>query len=177
MDSKKDIILNNLTMKEVLDEYGIKTIRNSFCCPFHNDKTPSATCYEKNFFCFACGTGGDIIQFVESYFNISFLDALEKINQDFHLNIPSYRTIDKKEIEKMQLERLFIKQQKQKQKQEKKDELLSICRLEHFLKKYYKELKENINPYNWEETEEICAFIEFELMELDFKFNKLNVKD
>lgn len=42
-------------MKEVLDKYGIKTIRNSFCCPFHNDKTPSAKCYAKTYYCFACG--------------------------------------------------------------------------------------------------------------------------
>lgn len=55
MYSKKNIILDNLTMKEVLDKYGIKTIRNSFCCPFHNDKTPSAKCYAKTYYCFACG--------------------------------------------------------------------------------------------------------------------------
>ena len=55
MYSKKDIILHNINMADVLKEYGIKRTRGMFCCPFHNDKTPSAKCYKKTYYCFACG--------------------------------------------------------------------------------------------------------------------------
>ena len=55
MNNIKDIILENLTMNDILKYYNIKRVRNMFCCPFHNDKTPSAKAYEKTYFCFGCG--------------------------------------------------------------------------------------------------------------------------
>lgn len=51
----KDAILENIDMIDVLTEYNIKVSKNMFCCPFHNDKTPSAKVNEKTYFCFACG--------------------------------------------------------------------------------------------------------------------------
>ena len=41
-------------------------------CPFHNDKTPSFTVYPEkgSFYCFGCGTGGDVIEFVKLIKNI-----------------------------------------------------------------------------------------------------------
>ena len=55
MNTVKDIILNNITMKEILDRYNIQTTRDMFRCPFHNDKNPSAKMYHNSFYCFACG--------------------------------------------------------------------------------------------------------------------------
>lgn len=55
MNTAKDIILNSITMKKILNEYNIKTVRDMFCCPFHNDKNPSAKMYHNSFYCFACG--------------------------------------------------------------------------------------------------------------------------
>lgn len=54
----KDMILENLYMIDVLTRYNIKVSKKMFCCPFHNDKTPSAKVYEKTYFCFACGRRG-----------------------------------------------------------------------------------------------------------------------
>ena len=54
MNNVKDFILENVTMKDVLDIYNIKLLRNYFCCPFHNDRTPSAKAYKNSFYCFAC---------------------------------------------------------------------------------------------------------------------------
>jgi DNA primase len=51
-------------------------------CPFHNDDaTPSLSFnQEKNVFnCLACGCGGSIIQFVQSYHKVSFPKAMDQL--------------------------------------------------------------------------------------------------
>ena len=47
-------------------------------CPFHNEKTPSFVVYPEtqSFYCFGCGTGGDVITFIK---NINRLDYVEAI--------------------------------------------------------------------------------------------------
>ena len=45
------------------EQYGIKIIRNKMaCCPFHDDRHPSMK-IDQNYFCFACGAKGDVIDF------------------------------------------------------------------------------------------------------------------
>ncbi len=53
----------------------------SACCPFHNERTPSFTVQpEKQFFyCFGCGASGDAVDFVSTYENIGFREAVESI--------------------------------------------------------------------------------------------------
>lgn len=72
--------------------YGFKRNRAGFvCCPFHGEKTPSMKVYDgaKGFHCFGgCGAHGDVLDFVQRYFNLSFNEALAKINADFHLGLP-----------------------------------------------------------------------------------------
>lgn len=59
-------------------------------CPFHSEKTPS--CYffpdTQSFYCFGCGTGGDVISFVEKIENIGFNEACEKLAKRAGLTIP-----------------------------------------------------------------------------------------
>ena len=47
------------------------------CCPFHADNTPSFTVDEgKQFYhCFGCGAGGDVVKFIQDYFNLDFIEA------------------------------------------------------------------------------------------------------
>jgi DNA primase len=46
-------------------------------CPFHADAEPSLVVYPKdaNYFCFGCGAGGDVIDFVERVNGIGFREA------------------------------------------------------------------------------------------------------
>ena len=48
-------------------------------CPFHSEKTPSFCVYQNtnSFYCFGCGVGGDIIQFVMLAENLCYPDAVE----------------------------------------------------------------------------------------------------
>lgn len=50
-------------------------------CPFHNEKTPSFVVSETKqmFTCFGCHTSGDVIEFVKKYYNLTFVEALEKL--------------------------------------------------------------------------------------------------
>ncbi len=47
-------------------------------CPFHEDKTPSLVLYptKNTFYCFGCKKGGNIVDFISAYKNISRKDAL-----------------------------------------------------------------------------------------------------
>lgn len=47
------------------------------CCPFHNDRSPSLSIYSggKRWYCFGCGKGGDVIDFVRELHQIEFRAA------------------------------------------------------------------------------------------------------
>ena len=51
------------------------------CCPFHGEKTPSFTVSEDKqiYHCFGCGANGDVINFVQEYAGIEFVDAVKKL--------------------------------------------------------------------------------------------------
>lgn len=53
-----------VTMEDVLADYSIIPHRGWAVCPFHRDAHPSLKVYHDGYYCFACGEGGDIINFV-----------------------------------------------------------------------------------------------------------------
>lgn len=59
-------------------------------CPFHSEKTPSFNVNEERQFyhCFGCGEKGDVIHFVEKYNNLSFMEAVEKLCDDYGIRMP-----------------------------------------------------------------------------------------
>ncbi len=110
----KEEILSLLTMKDILEKYNIKIERTMYHCPFHKDINSSAKIYEKSFYCFSCNRTGDIIQFVEYLYNLTFPQAMEKINQDFNLGLSSNCKINKERIKQIEKERkckIELKQQ------------------------------------------------------------------
>lgn len=80
---------NRISMRDVLESYGISVNRGGMCfCPFHSEKTPSCKVYDESLHCFGCGEHQDIISFVKKYYNLdSQLDALKKLNNDFSLGL------------------------------------------------------------------------------------------
>ena len=76
-----------LTARQVAEYYGLKVRRNgTACCPFHDDKHPSMK-IDKNYHCFACGVGGDAVDYVSRMFGLSQYDAALKLIEDFTLSI------------------------------------------------------------------------------------------
>ena len=76
----------------VQDTVPLKKAGSSFkgLCPFHTEKTPSFHVNrDKGFFhCFGCGTGGDVVKFVELQEKLSFPEAVRQLAQRFGLQVP-----------------------------------------------------------------------------------------
>ena len=76
-----------VTARQAAEHYGIKVKGNGMaCCPFHKDRHPSMKA-DKIYHCFACGVGGDAIDFTARLFGISQYEAAKKLVEDFGLNI------------------------------------------------------------------------------------------
>lgn len=52
----------------------------TFLCPLHEEKTPSLRINAENncYKCFGCGSGGDILNLLQEYYSISFIEAIKK---------------------------------------------------------------------------------------------------
>lgn len=77
-------ILQRLTPDQVIGEYvSLKQAGKNFkgLCPFHAEKTPSFSVNPENglWYCFGCGTGGNLIQFLMKIENLSFGEAKVKL--------------------------------------------------------------------------------------------------
>lgn len=84
-------IKGHLTMDEVARHYGFEPNRSGFMrCPFHQgDRTASLKIYPGpgGWHCFGCGSGGSVIDFVMRLFDLSFRQALVRLNTDFQLGL------------------------------------------------------------------------------------------
>ncbi|GJD08023.1 DNA primase [Galdieria sulphuraria] len=78
----------------------LKPSGNNFVgsCPFHNDENPSFSINneKKLFHCFACGAAGDIISFVMRLENLTFTDAVKKLQNAAVKNDSIHQDNDRK---------------------------------------------------------------------------------
>lgn len=174
----KDEILETISMQDILGKYGIETRNNMFKCPFHGeDKHPSAKAYEKSYHCFCCGNTGDTIRFVENYFNLSFKEAMQKINIDFNMGLDPDTPIDYDKLNKIksqQFERRKIKEKKVKK-------YCNLCDLKLYYEKLNKYFKTKININNWETLESVISYFNTKLFlinqELDILDDELSSRN
>ena len=83
-------IKEQLSIAKVLKHYGFEPNRAGFMlCPMHKEDTPSLKIYPESnsYYCFGCGTGGDVINFVMHLFHLDFKSVLFRLDTDFHLGI------------------------------------------------------------------------------------------
>ncbi len=59
-------------------------------CPFHNEKTPSFTVYPEtsSYYCFGCGAGGDVINFVRNIENLDYVEAIKFLADRAGIKMP-----------------------------------------------------------------------------------------
>lgn len=79
---KIDEIKSKNNIQDVISKYVKLTPKGSNrigLCPFHNEKTPSFTvCPKKDsFYCFGCGTGGDVIEFTRLVEKVDYISAVK----------------------------------------------------------------------------------------------------
>lgn len=77
----KNEIKEQYSMREIVERYGFHPNRSGFIsCPFHTgDRTPSLKIYSDSFFCFSCGTNGDIFDFVMRMDGVTFKGAFQSL--------------------------------------------------------------------------------------------------
>ena len=107
-----DEILSSSSIINILEYYGLKVNKNKCTCPFHNDSHPSMMINTNKGIakCFACGSGGNAISFIQKYETeinhnaISTVEAMQKAIDIQHLNItiPQNNTVELTEEQKKQ---------------------------------------------------------------------------
>ena len=92
-DELIDEIKNNNDIVDVVSQY-VKLNRrgNTYfgLCPFHNEKTPSfsVTPSKQMYYCFGCGAGGNVYNFVMEYENYTFGEALQHLADRAGVQLP-----------------------------------------------------------------------------------------
>lgn len=73
--------------------YGFHPNRAGYiCCPFHNEKTASLKLYDDGgWHCFGCGAGGSSIDFTARLQELSPVEAVKRLNEDFRLGLSADR--------------------------------------------------------------------------------------
>ena len=61
-------------------------------CPFHSEKTPSFVVYKdtQSFYCFGCGAGGDVINFIMRQENMEYVSAVEFLAKRAGIALPDF---------------------------------------------------------------------------------------
>lgn len=97
-------VKEHLTTRQVAESYGLHIHRNgTACCPFHDDRHPSMK-VDQNYHCFACGVGGDVIDYTARMYGLSQYDAAKKLIEDFGLPIQT-EAVSREEKERLRREK------------------------------------------------------------------------
>ena len=141
-----------LTTRQVAEFYGLQVKRNGFaCCPFHEEKHPSMK-LDRNYHCFGCGVGGDVIDYISRMFGLSQYEAALKLIEEFHLPIQG----------KVKLDRL-----QKKQFREVKAEQAHLFRIKDRFKKWCNQTIEKLKGCLLE-IEQIGIFLKDQSPEMVF---------
>ncbi|MCI0531687.1 MAG: DNA primase [candidate division Zixibacteria bacterium] len=73
--------------------------RNYFAlCPFHTEKTPSFSVNPQKqvYYCFGCGQGGTVINFLMTYEKLGFVETIRHLAAKANISLPSSRQRDEK---------------------------------------------------------------------------------
>lgn len=75
-------------------------------CPFHKEKTPSfhVTPDRQLYYCFGCGAGGNIVEFVKNMENLDFIESIRFLAEraGIQIDASNFSEEDKKQYEKKQ---------------------------------------------------------------------------
>lgn len=134
---RREEIKSRVTIADVIRKYSPSSEikKDVIRCPFHSERTASFRVYRStnSFYCFGCGVGGDQINFVAKILDISYYDALKRVDEDFMLGVFS-RKISKSTLQK----RIYERERKQFEEEKAK---LKRQAEENKLINFFKELR------------------------------------
>ena len=113
------LIKERVTTREMMERVGLQVDRRGMAvCPFHGDSDASLKIYRdprRGWHCYGCHAGGDVIDFAMRWYDLSFNDAVSRINEDFTLGLPigepmtgTQRRAVREEIQRAQQERMAL---------------------------------------------------------------------
>jgi DNA primase catalytic core len=90
-----DTVISTADIVREVERAGVKLSRSGSgtwkgCCPFHEDKTPSFTVYEKtqSYHCFGgCGASGNVVTFIKTKYNCDFQEAIVKLASFYSITL------------------------------------------------------------------------------------------
>ena len=96
-----DDVLNSADIVDIISKYvPLKKAGSNFswCCPFHNEKTPSfmVSPTKQIFKCFGCWKGGNVLTFIQEIERIDFRDAVKELAKIEHIDLEKYDKDTKK---------------------------------------------------------------------------------
>lgn len=107
-----------VTTADACRAYGIHINAAGFAqCPFHREKTASMKIYpgDRGWNCFGCGQHGDVIDLVAGLYGLTFMEAISKLNDDFHVGLPINRKIGQNRREAAASKAFYYARQKDAQ--------------------------------------------------------------
>lgn len=84
-----DRLIKSINVKDCIETYTGRRMRNNkTICPFHNDHEASLSVKTDRglWKCWACGKGGNIINFTRDFFGLGFIDACKKLSEDYGID-------------------------------------------------------------------------------------------
>lgn len=83
-----DVIRTGVSSQQIAELYGYRVDRDGYIsCPFHREKTPSLKLHKSGWYCYGCGKGGSVIDFVMQHDECTFIDAVKAIDQYLQLGL------------------------------------------------------------------------------------------
>lgn len=79
-------IKEKVNLKDYISTILVPQRGGKFLCPFHDDSRPSLSVKGKVWRCFACGVGGDIIEFTKKYYGISTPEAVKAVADKYGID-------------------------------------------------------------------------------------------
>ena len=108
-EEKISEILNTSDIVDIVSQSVLlkKSGSNFFgLCPFHSEKTPSfsVNINKQIYYCFGCGAGGDVLNFLKRYHGITFPEAAKMLARQYNI------TIETKEIDPAKRRQIHLKE-------------------------------------------------------------------
>lgn len=164
-------IKSQVDLLDLIKFYGFTPVHNRIPCPFHNGEDRNFSVKNNSYKCFVCGEHGDAISFVQKYFNLDFLSAISKINDDMRLGLPIGKTLSPRE--KTEAERKSEERRKQIAKRKERHEALQKAyddALDEWIK--LDMIKQNCAPKS--PSDDLSAAYVYALKHIDYAAYKLD---
>lgn len=127
------------SMRDILARYGLHPNRSGFIrCPFHKEKTASMKIYQDSYYCFGCGAGGDVFNFVSAMDNLSFRESFLELGGTYE---------QKKETFGERMAR-YHAQKEREMKRKREDALKARRKLNNDLIDIYRDWYQRSEPFS-----------------------------